>query len=206
MRVAGMESGQRGQAIQLGAPLLFAILIISPSLFQTFVVPSQNGEIEFRHNEQVRSQLIGYVTDIDGDGASVREGSDVRLSAEVRDEYNNPASGVEVRASLDPGDPSSVHRRQGRHRYERWGRSDGVHVRVQTGPGLERRVGDGHRRVRPRRGRHVRGDGCRGGDVRDNRRRHHWQRWRRMVGVMAHPTSRRQGPLEECVPHAPFDT
>ncbi|WP_254829755.1 PKD domain-containing protein [Haloglomus salinum] len=48
----------RAQAIQLGALLLFAILIINLSLFQIFVVPDQNGEIEFKHSEQVRSDML----------------------------------------------------------------------------------------------------------------------------------------------------
>ncbi|WP_254821344.1 hypothetical protein [Haloglomus halophilum] len=60
-----MESGGqearwdgRAQAIQLGALLLFAILIINLSLFQIFVVPDQNAEIEFKHSEEVRSDML----------------------------------------------------------------------------------------------------------------------------------------------------
>ncbi|WP_276260477.1 hypothetical protein [Haloglomus litoreum] len=47
----------RAQAIQLGALLLFAILIINLSLYQVFVVPNQNSEIEFKHNQQVQEEL-----------------------------------------------------------------------------------------------------------------------------------------------------
>ena len=50
-------SGDRAQAIQLGALLLFAILIINLSLYQVFVVPDQNGEIEFKHNEQAQEEM-----------------------------------------------------------------------------------------------------------------------------------------------------
>jgi hypothetical protein len=59
MRIAGGRSVGRGQAIQLGALLLFAILIINLSLFQVFVVPDQNGEIEFKHSQQVQEELKG---------------------------------------------------------------------------------------------------------------------------------------------------
>jgi hypothetical protein len=58
MRGAG-GGWNRGQAIQIGALLLFAILLISLSLFQVFVVPSQNGEIEFKHSQEVRSDVLG---------------------------------------------------------------------------------------------------------------------------------------------------
>jgi hypothetical protein len=57
MRIAEGRSVGRGQAIQLGALLLFAILIINLSLFQAFVVPNQNGEIEFKHSQQVQEEL-----------------------------------------------------------------------------------------------------------------------------------------------------
>ena len=50
-------SGDRAQAIQLGALLLFAILIINLSLYQVFVVPDQNGEIEFKHNQQAQEEM-----------------------------------------------------------------------------------------------------------------------------------------------------
>jgi PKD repeat protein len=48
---------ERGQAIQIGAVLLFGILIISLSTYQAFVVPNQNRGVEFNHNQQVQSQL-----------------------------------------------------------------------------------------------------------------------------------------------------
>jgi hypothetical protein len=60
-----MESGGQGtwwdtraQAIQIGALLIFAILIINLSLFQVFVVPDQNGEIEFNHNSNVQDDML----------------------------------------------------------------------------------------------------------------------------------------------------
>ncbi|WP_338729424.1 hypothetical protein [Haladaptatus sp. DJG-WS-42] len=48
----------RGQAIQIGAVLLFATLIIALSLYQATVVPQNNKEVEFNHNLQVQDQLV----------------------------------------------------------------------------------------------------------------------------------------------------
>lgn len=47
----------RAQAIQIGAVLLFGILIISFSTYQAFVVPNQNERIEFNHNQDVQEDL-----------------------------------------------------------------------------------------------------------------------------------------------------
>ncbi|MFB6084503.1 MAG: Ig-like domain-containing protein [Halorientalis sp.] len=49
---------ERGQAIQVGAVLLFAALIIAFSTYQAFVVPSQNREVEFKHSQQVQAELL----------------------------------------------------------------------------------------------------------------------------------------------------
>lgn len=48
---------KRGQAIQVGAVLLFATLIIAFSTYQAFVVPSQNKAVEFDHNQRVQGDL-----------------------------------------------------------------------------------------------------------------------------------------------------
>ncbi|SEM96947.1 hypothetical protein SAMN05216388_100144 [Halorientalis persicus] len=48
---------ERGQAIQVGAVLLFATLIIAFSTYQAFVVPNQNREVEFNHNQDVQGDL-----------------------------------------------------------------------------------------------------------------------------------------------------
>ena len=54
MELAGDE---RAQSIQIGAVLLFAVLIIAFSSYQAFVIPQQNQEVEFNHNQQVQQQL-----------------------------------------------------------------------------------------------------------------------------------------------------
>ncbi|MBV0901659.1 hypothetical protein [Haloarcula salina] len=48
---------ERGQSVQIGAVLLFAVLILAFSSYQAFVVPEQNREVEFNHNQQVQFQL-----------------------------------------------------------------------------------------------------------------------------------------------------
>lgn len=49
---------ERGQAIQIGAVLLFAVLIVSFSTYQAFIVPNQNRQVEFNHNQQVQRDMV----------------------------------------------------------------------------------------------------------------------------------------------------
>ena len=53
----GLVGDERGQAVQIGAVLLFAVLIIAFSTYQAFVVPDQNREVEFEHNQDVQAQI-----------------------------------------------------------------------------------------------------------------------------------------------------
>jgi len=48
---------ERGQSVQIGAVLLFGVLIIAFSSYQAFAVPEQNREVEFNHNQQVQTQM-----------------------------------------------------------------------------------------------------------------------------------------------------
>ncbi|WP_276250002.1 hypothetical protein [Haloarcula rara] len=48
---------RRGQSIQIGAILLFAVLIIAFASYQAVVVPNQNRGVEFNHNQQVQSDM-----------------------------------------------------------------------------------------------------------------------------------------------------
>ena len=50
-------SDKRAQSTLVGAILLFAILIIAFSSYQAFVVPNQNAEVEFNHNQNVQTDL-----------------------------------------------------------------------------------------------------------------------------------------------------
>jgi len=48
---------RRGQSIQIGAVLLFGVLIIAFAGYQATVVPDQNSEVEFNHNQAVQNQM-----------------------------------------------------------------------------------------------------------------------------------------------------
>jgi hypothetical protein len=48
---------ERGQAVQVGAVLVLAMLIVSLSVYQAFIVPDQNAQVEFDHNADVQRQL-----------------------------------------------------------------------------------------------------------------------------------------------------
>jgi len=52
-----LRGDDRGAAIQVGAIVLFAFVIIAITAYQASVVPSQNEEIEYNHNREVQSQL-----------------------------------------------------------------------------------------------------------------------------------------------------
>ena len=51
----------------------------------------------------VESEGVQYLTDIQGDGASITEGSPTQLVLEARDAFNNPVSGVRVYGSVGSG-------------------------------------------------------------------------------------------------------
>jgi len=53
-----LRDDDRSQSIQIGAVLLFGILVIILSIYQAFVVPNQNEEVEFQHNQEVQNDLV----------------------------------------------------------------------------------------------------------------------------------------------------
>ncbi len=54
----GFLGDDRSQAIQVGAVLLFGILIIALAFYQAVVVPDQNERVEFEHSQEVQKQLM----------------------------------------------------------------------------------------------------------------------------------------------------
>ncbi|WP_226010498.1 Ig-like domain-containing protein [Halomicrobium salinisoli] len=57
-RTAGsLRDDERGQSVQIGAVLLFAVLVLSFSTYQAAVVPDQNRAVEISHSERVQGQL-----------------------------------------------------------------------------------------------------------------------------------------------------
>ncbi|MFC7202410.1 PKD domain-containing protein [Haloferax namakaokahaiae] len=47
----------RAVTVQVGAVLLFGMIIISMSMYQATVVPNQNEQVEFQHNQQVHDEF-----------------------------------------------------------------------------------------------------------------------------------------------------
>lgn len=55
-----MHSGpaDRSQAIQIGAVLIFGLIVILFASYQAFVVPDQNREIDFNHHQDVERDMV----------------------------------------------------------------------------------------------------------------------------------------------------
>lgn len=69
----GGRADTRGVSEVLGAILVFSILIALLALFQVTIVPDQNKEIEFNHNERVQQdmgELQGAISSVAATGAS----------------------------------------------------------------------------------------------------------------------------------------
>ncbi|MUW14457.1 hypothetical protein GJ633_07080 [Halorubrum sp. CBA1125] len=60
----GSASGDRGQANLVGFILVFGFLLISYSLFQAYVIPNQNAEIEYQHYQEVRDDMTELYSEI----------------------------------------------------------------------------------------------------------------------------------------------
>ena len=88
---------ERGAAIQIGAVILFAFIVIAMASYQATVVPSQNSGVEFNHNQDVQSQMVDLTNGID---ASARDGT--RGSHAVRLGTTYPSRTLFV----NPGSPS----------------------------------------------------------------------------------------------------
>jgi|GEM_PF-661202 len=99
-----LRGDERAQSIQVGAVLLFAALIIALSTYQAFVVPQQNEEVEFTHNQAVQNQLA----DLRNALVSV-PGDSTTQSVSVTLGTNYPGRLV----ALNPGPPSGSLRTAG---------------------------------------------------------------------------------------------
>jgi len=95
---------ERGQAIQIGAVLLFGVLVIAFAGYQAFVVPDQNKQVEFNHNKQVQQQL----QDLRNGIASIPGGGSGRsVTVQLGTQY--PSRVV----ALNPGPPTGSLRTTG---------------------------------------------------------------------------------------------
>lgn len=53
----GLGGDERGQAMQVGAVILFGFLVVAMSAYQASVVPAQNEEVEFAHSQEVQAEF-----------------------------------------------------------------------------------------------------------------------------------------------------
>ncbi|WP_240150133.1 MULTISPECIES: hemagglutinin repeat-containing protein [Haloarcula] len=59
-----LRTDTRAQSIQIGAVLLFGVLIVLLSTWQAFGIPNQNEGIEFNHNQKVQQQMTELRTTV----------------------------------------------------------------------------------------------------------------------------------------------
>jgi len=90
---------ERAQSIQVGAVLLFGVLVILFSVYQAVIVPSQNQEVEFNHNQRVQGDLVELRNAV---LETKSTGQDGFVSVELGTQY--PARLV----GLNPPSPSGV--------------------------------------------------------------------------------------------------
>ncbi|WEL21860.1 hypothetical protein [Halorhabdus sp. BNX81] len=100
---------ERAQAIQIGAVLLFAVLVIAFSLYQAFIVPTQNEQIEADHLQSVEGDMLDLrngitTTPRSGDGRSIRVSLGTTYPARVIALNPPPPSGRLYTAGTDSGD------------------------------------------------------------------------------------------------------
>jgi hypothetical protein len=59
-----LRTNTRAQSVQIGAILLFGVLVILFSSWQAFGIPDQNKDVEFNHNQDVQQQMTELRTTV----------------------------------------------------------------------------------------------------------------------------------------------
>lgn len=110
MEFAGDE---RAQSVQIGAVLLFAVLVLALVGYQATVVPQQNREAEFKHFQEIKSDFVdarNTVFDTYSTGASQSAGFDLGTTYPTRIfALNPPAPNGQLRTT----EPAPVEIRNG---------------------------------------------------------------------------------------------
>lgn len=99
----------RGQSVQIGAVLLFGVLIILLSTWQAFVIPDQNEGIEFNHNGEVQQQMTelrSTVLSMPSADTTQSVTVDLGLRYPSRTIFRNPPPVSGTLRTLDTGDPA----------------------------------------------------------------------------------------------------
>lgn len=102
------RDGTRAQSIQLGAMLLFGILILFAAGYQAFAVPAQNAGFEQDHSELVQDQMQEVRTGIHvtaATGSSSPASVQMGVRYPSRTLFLNPTPGA---GTLETGEPSTV--------------------------------------------------------------------------------------------------
>ena len=79
----GLLADERGQSVQVGAAILLGFVVIAITIYQVEVVASQNAEVEFNHNQEVRQDLTELRNAISNAGSQgVSESVSVKLGTQ----------------------------------------------------------------------------------------------------------------------------
>ena len=94
-----LRGDDRAVAVQIGAVILLGFIVVSLSLYQATVVPNENQQVEFQHNQRVQSDMLEVRNAILGTAAT---GSAAPATVELGTRY--PARVVAV----NPAPPSGT--------------------------------------------------------------------------------------------------
>lgn len=90
---------ERAQAIKVGFIILFAFLLILFAIYQSVIVPNQNPEVEFNHNERVQGDMLELRNAI---LSAKSTGEDQQVTGELGTQL--PARLI----AINPADPSGA--------------------------------------------------------------------------------------------------
>jgi hypothetical protein len=88
------EGDDRGQSVVIGVVILFGFLVIGLSTYQVTVVPAQNQQIEFSHEQTVRDDMVGVRDAVAQAATGSTATAEVKLGTEFpsRTLFVNPPS------------------------------------------------------------------------------------------------------------------
>lgn len=99
----GLRADDRGQAVQIGAILLFGILVIGLSIYQATVVPQQNQRVEYEAYQGATADLLALQNDV---GAAATR--DVQTGTTVLTGARYPSRTIFVNAPPPTGSVSTA--------------------------------------------------------------------------------------------------
>jgi hypothetical protein len=102
MKLGGED---RAQSVQLGAVILFGFIIIGITTYQTTVVPDQNRQIEFNHEQTVRDDMVSLRNSIVAAGTTGNaDPAEITLGTRFpsRTLFVNPPPAVGRLQTIDP--------------------------------------------------------------------------------------------------------